>query len=93
MAKTRDVLLFLREYYESIHRVVADYADRADWRVHIAPRRLPPRWYGDGVITDCHLWEQLEGLRDRRDIPIVSCYKGIDKPNVRQVCYAWTRTI
>ena len=50
MNKPRDVLILTGSYLESCYPIVAEYADRKNWRLEIAERFNPPRgWTGDGA--------------------------------------------
>ena len=78
MDKPRYVLVLTGPYLESVYPIIAEYADRANWRVEIAERFNPPRhWTGDGVLSmslnEPVMNTFLESLV-RRKIPIVDLF-------------------
>ena len=78
MDKPRYVLVLTGPYLESVYPTIAEYADRANWRVEIAERYNPPRnWTGDGVLSmfldEPVMNSFLESLV-RRNIPIVDLF-------------------
>ena len=78
MKKPRDVLVLTGPYLESGYPTIAEYADRANWRLEIAERYNPPHgWTGDGVISmfldEPVMNAFLESLIRRR-IPIVDLF-------------------
>ena len=52
MKRPRDVLVLTGSYLESCYPIIAEYADRKNWRLEIADRFNPPHsWTGDGVLS------------------------------------------
>ena len=78
MNKPRDVLILTGSYLESCYPIVAEYADRKNWRLEIAERFNPPRgWTGDGVLSMFLDEPVMNAFLDsliRRRIPIVDLF-------------------
>ena len=78
MKKPRDVLVLTGSYLESCYPIIAEYADRANWRLEIAERFNPPRgWTGDGVLSmflDEPVMNAFLQSLVRRRIPIVDLF-------------------
>ena len=78
MNKPRDVLVLTGPYLESCYPIVAEYADRANWRLEIAERFNPPKgWTGDGVLSmllDEPVMNAFLESIIRRNIPIVDLF-------------------
>ena len=78
MKKPRDVLMLTSSYLESCYPIIAEYADRANWRIEIAERFNPPRgWKGDGVLSmflDEPVMNAFLQSLVRRRIPVVDLF-------------------
>ncbi len=78
MSRPRDVLVLTGPYLESGYPIIAEYADRANWRLEIAERFNPPRgWTGDGVLSmflDEPAMNNFLGSLIRRRIPVVDLF-------------------
>ena len=78
MNRSRDVLVLTGSYLESCYPIIAEYADRKNWRLEIAERFNPPRgWSGDGVLSmflDEPVMNRFLESLVRRRIPIVDLF-------------------
>ena len=70
-AKSKHILLFLRQYRRDIHQAIHDYAQTRNWRVEFH-LHIPSAWRGDGIIADWINAAEVAKIRGRRPIPVVT---------------------
>ncbi|MEI9997972.1 MAG: helix-turn-helix domain-containing protein [Verrucomicrobiota bacterium] len=70
-AKSKHVLLFLRQYRREIHQAIYDYARAQRWTVEFH-LHVPTNWRGEGIIADWVSPAEIAQIRDRRPIPVVT---------------------
>ncbi len=70
-AKSKHVLLFLRQYRREIHQAIYNYARTQRWIVEFY-LHVPTSWRGDGIIADWINATEVAQIRDDRPIPVVT---------------------
>ena len=80
----KHILCAFRNLQSDMLEEIHDYAGKHDWSLEITGLRIPPGWFGDGVMTDYIPLEKLRNVRGIEHIPVVAL-EIHPEPNVRSV--------
>jgi len=82
VSRPRRVLWVMREYRRQLDTSIRDFATASGWQLDRCPR-LPPGWYGDGIIMDRLHPEELTELP--AGVPVVTRSQVVGE-HIRNVC-------
>ena len=68
----RHILCAMWQPSESLLDEIYSFGKMHDWQIELCGRRLPPGWFGDGILTDYLQPEELRAIRNFRETPVVS---------------------
>lgn len=83
-AKPKHILLFLRQYRREIHEAIYEYARAHQWTIEFH-LHVPTAWKGEGILADWVSAADVQQIRDRRPIPIVTRFHCEGK-HIGRVC-------
>ena len=75
----KHILCAFRNLQSDMLEEIHDYAGKHDWSLEITGLRIPPGWFGDGVMTDYIPLEKLRNVRGIEHIPVVEEYELLRK--------------
>lgn len=68
----RQILCAMWQPNASMLDEIYSFGTMHDWQIELCGRRLPPGWFGDGILTDYLQPEELRVIRNFRETPVVS---------------------